>query len=834
MGFHAVQLQNIRIFYDVPSLPLQIKIKNAEISGLESWNPNDKTNIKFKMSVNGHDIDFSGSSTPFSRSPLIKGNMQIDEFDLAHIQPLLDTFARNPVPSGYYKADAEVTLRLSEKNRVNLNINGDMSLDDFVLRQNDLTLKIPSLKWNGTIGIGSELSGSLTNIETDGKLTAQKINLHQAALQLKNSEILWQGPFSCNLGKDKSLQDVKANSSLRIDVPEFVFNTDTAEFTGGFETDATIKTAQSENKAISTHAKGMYRFKSLQAVLPDMTINQQDITWDGTFASEYEHDRAPHFSGNGIFRAANGNIKLVTPGYILKQKLFQAEGEFSISGKNTDSPVVRAEFQGSAEKISLASSAGRKETAALDSFSFKKFSLTDLHTFKSDTFRLSGLQFPDTKAENNPNNGFSAAVQEIVLQNCLLKKMQHLSIDSVDVREAKINLKRSKDGTFPFVKGYPEESSEKEKQSTGGKKKKFTYGIDTIKVDGDSSFVFHDSSVKPAFTASLSPFSLTLDNYTNKSHDTVSELSLEGKTGRHATLAAEGIISPFADPVAMDLHIDLKEYDLTALSPYTGKNIGYGIESGQLNADITWEITDNNQLDALFDLLLVKPEVRKLGKNTIGGETEGLKISLDRGLDLLRNDRGNVEITVPVSNDINDPAFHFRHIFWQAFGNALQRGAVSYFAPIGVSVLTGTALPAGAFWAASKVFSKLTAFRIDPLYLEPLQKELTHEQKKRIASISELLQERPEVELMICGISAPEDLRMLRGKKNENQPQPSAAEIASPGQEELLQLVDLSTKRSDAVKQYLISEGIESRRLIKCRPQYVPDKDAVPAVEMGI
>ncbi len=74
-------------------------------------------------------------------------------------------------------------------------------------------------------------------------------------------------------------------------------------------------------------------------------------------------------------------------------------------------------------------------------------------------------------------------------------------------------------------------------------------------------------------------------------------------------------------------------------------------------------MVEEDQLDGLFDLQLIKPEFEQVaaaGEDEVIGE---LGLPLNQGLDMLRDKQRNISLSIPLSGDISDPRFHFDDIF---------------------------------------------------------------------------------------------------------------------------------------------------------------------------
>ena len=130
--------------------------------------------------------------------------------------------------------------------------------------------------------------------------------------------------------------------------------------------------------------------------------------------------------------------------------------------------------------------------------------------------------------------------------------------------------------------------------------------------------------------------------------------------------------------------------------------------------------------------------------------------------------------------------------------------------------------------------------------------------------MAQLILDRPAIELIVCGVATSSDLETFRAAVEEEshvpdiaqnleeqapaaeleknwetdpektEPTPEIQEEAPVTDEEREFLQDMARKRAMAVKDYLISRGVEAGRLIVCFAELEDKEDAVPRVEITL
>jgi hypothetical protein len=65
------------------------------------------------------------------------------------------------------------------------------------------------------------------------------------------------------------------------------------------------------------------------------------------------------------------------------------------------------------------------------------------------------------------------------------------------------------------------------------------------------------------------------------------DVDLRGKLENYAPLEITGKINPLRDDLYVDLKIDFKNMDLSPVTPYSGRYLGYTIQKGELSLGLT-------------------------------------------------------------------------------------------------------------------------------------------------------------------------------------------------------------------------------------------------------
>ncbi|MFP5406587.1 MAG: DUF748 domain-containing protein, partial [Gammaproteobacteria bacterium] len=159
---------------------------------------------------------------------------------------------------------------------------------------------------------------------------------------------------------------------------------------------------------------------------------------------------------------------------------------------------------------------------------------------------------------------------------------------------------------------------------------------------------FSDYFIQPNYSANLTGVSGTIGAL---SAGKPGEIELAGRVDNSGSVKIAGRIDPIGEPLFLDVHADARDIDLPALSPYSAKYVGYGIEKGKLSASVEYHV-ENGQLTARNQVVL--------DQLTFGEHVESpdaLKLPVLFAVSLLKDRNGVINVEVPVSGSLSDPEF---------------------------------------------------------------------------------------------------------------------------------------------------------------------------------
>jgi len=248
----------------------------------------------------------------------------------------------------------------------------------------------------------------------------------------------------------------------------------------------------------------------------------------------------------------------------------------------------------------------------------------------------------------------------------------------------------------------------------------------------DGTVSFTDQSVKPPFKTNVSSLDLTLAPVSGHSAQRT-DFDLKTRLDTTGTLAINGYVYPLNMDADKKLSLSLQDYEMTALSPYFGKYLGYAIDLGRLKIDISYDIKPQQMAG---DHRLI------LNKFTLGNKVDSpdaIKVPIKLALAIMEDSRQQIDLAIPVKGNPAEPEFEFKHIILMAFKNIFTKIVTAPF-----SMLAGL------------VGGGESSEPLDYIGFPAGTADLTGPQREKVLKISKALLDRPKLILEIQGAYDPQ------------------------------------------------------------------------------
>ena len=240
---------------------------------------------------------------------------------------------------------------------------------------------------------------------------------------------------------------------------------------------------------------------------------------------------------------------------------------------------------------------------------------------------------------------------------------------------------------------------------------------------------FSDFFIKPNYTVSLGKVAGRITGLSSAA-DSMADLELRGSYANSAPVQVVAKLNPLAAESYLDLKADVSGVDLVPFSPYSGKYAGYNIEKGKLSLNVAYKL-ENRKLSAENKLFI---DQLTFGEKVESPDATSLPVNL--AISLLKNNRGEIDINLPISGSLDDPEFSVGGLIVKVIVNLFVKAVTSPFALLGSMFGGGEELSSVEFVAG---YASLDAAAI-----------------KRLESLAKALAERESLKLEITGRADPE------------------------------------------------------------------------------
>lgn len=241
---------------------------------------------------------------------------------------------------------------------------------------------------------------------------------------------------------------------------------------------------------------------------------------------------------------------------------------------------------------------------------------------------------------------------------------------------------------------------------------------------------FNDQFIKPNYRANLTGITGRVGPLKPGKHGKV---DIRGAVDKSAPLEIKGEVDPFGSELFLNIAAKATGVDLPTFSPYSGKYVGYIIEKGKLSVDIHYHI-EKGELKADNNIFL---DQLTLGEKIESPEALDLPITL--AIALLKNQKGEIDVNLPISGSLNDPEFSMGGVIFDVVVNLIMKAVTAPFALLGSLAGDG---------------EELSEINFLPGY-----GQVGPEAEKRLQALSKALTDRPALKLEITGHADPENDR---------------------------------------------------------------------------
>jgi uncharacterized protein involved in outer membrane biogenesis/flagellar motor protein MotB len=247
--------------------------------------------------------------------------------------------------------------------------------------------------------------------------------------------------------------------------------------------------------------------------------------------------------------------------------------------------------------------------------------------------------------------------------------------------------------------------------------------IGTLTVQG-GTLDFSDRHLKYPFDTTFFNLGGRVSGLSSEANRTA-DVDLRGNLENHSPLSITGVINPLRGDLYLDLKIAFSDIELSPFTPYTNTYLGYSVDKGKLNLDLSYKI-DKKALTSKNKVFI--------DQFTFGKQVESdkaVKLPVRLAVALLKDRKGEIHLDLPVAGQTNDPKFSVWGVIGQILKNLLVKAATSPFALL------------GSMFGGGEDFSSVP--------FGPGSAQLSKAEEGKLLKLAQVLQDRPALSLEISG-----------------------------------------------------------------------------------
>jgi outer membrane protein OmpA-like peptidoglycan-associated protein len=709
-------------------------------------------------------------------------------------------------------------------------VEGELSAGqlDLKIEEPATALTQGKLAWSGSLALSGDEAG--LSVESDGTLELDDTNLELPGQVVTDEKTKWSGTVALRLAEDAAASTVNADGSLEsgnlsLTVAESGLKLEQSDT--GWQGKIAL-TGLGESSSITSD--GTLKAGEIRLDTADVGLQQPDLSWEGQLEVKTAAESDPEVVATGALATGGLDARLK------KQQLQLLHQGVTWNGRIGNGAGESASAKGEldARGIALRTADGGLTLASADSVKVDGLSMPGAGSIDVSEVQVNNLAAGVPGAD--PDAGAVARAANVAVNGIEWRAGERTAVEAITVAGLDARLVKTGEGGWQTIDAMraatgagtegasdPETSSETPAAADAS-----TFSIGRVAVTGDSRIYFEDQSVEP-----VAQFDITLEEAEISALDTAqpsqeSPLSLAGKLGGTSSIAAKGFVKPFADPLEIKVEGKIANLPVKAISPYAAQTIGYELTRGRFTAVMDFK-SEGGQLDGDNQLTFNELEVA-----AVPDAESQLSIPLETGLAMLRDRDDRIRLKVPVSGDADNPDFSVADAINQALVKATEKAAVGYLAL--------TLQPWGAVLLAADLamdFGPGATAKLDDVTFAPGSAELKPEFREYMGKLATLLDERPDVQLRLCGRAVKQDadasapppekkeskLKKLLHKKEEQASRPTGPEA----------LAALARARGAAVLNALVEEhAVPEERIYTCDPEPDATDEGEPRVDVGI
>lgn len=258
-----------------------------------------------------------------------------------------------------------------------------------------------------------------------------------------------------------------------------------------------------------------------------------------------------------------------------------------------------------------------------------------------------------------------------------------------------------------------------------------------------------DRAIAPAFAVDVDAARLRMEGLSTAPAKPA-RLDLAARVGPAAGLVVRGKVGSLTGPLQLDLNGELREFSMPRTNPYLLRHAGWTTREGRLTTKLRCRV-DGDALSAKTDIRLSRLQLVRASSVDEAQTRIGLPLGLITAL--MKDRRGDINLSFPVGGRLSDPRFEFREAIWGALRS------------VAINAITLPVSWIGRVRFASD--SRIESIDVDPVTFEPGTATPTAEGRGQLGRVGAFLEQLPEVKMAFTPVVSSRDVDALRRQSVE-------------------------------------------------------------------
>jgi len=866
IGLDETAIDALTVAFHAPGGTQEFTVNNARLGSLAMWAGDAKTALQLAMALGGgSSVNIGGEATPLGQAPSMEIDLAVNALDLSRAQliPGLEGLA------GALSGKAKLSAATSADKGPQLHIDGNLAVQGFEIGQGQGHPSLASLDWTGDANVAvtpngaitghiqgalnlgrlaaagdAFSSGSLTGLDarasfdpkkgleaqTTGALDITGPSFDLGGAKGGGERLRWKGTIRATQGRDESYR-VEAKGNLEA--------LSTAYESGGaslversevsvarFAVDGLdAKVEKSASGSVRLDLAGTFMASGVKGSAADEGFAEESASWTGTIGALSEPDKRPEVALDGALASKGLALDLKSAGYKIAQREINWRGTAKLGGEMGPSMAATVDFAGT----TIDAPERKTRLIDFDQVSLQNATMTPGGGIAMDRLEARNLRAVGPAGATDPE-AFAVNIGAIRTDALAFDGASRLEVRRIAVNDADISVERDDKGAIQLLGVLAALGG----GGTGQPGEPFRVSVGETTLGGKSRIDFVDHSVEPAAKIAFGPIALKLGAIDTAAADRAVPIDLKADIGRYAKLNLAGSAKPFAKKLDVDVQGKIAGFELTSLAGYMSQYLGYDLSRGRLDSELHAKIVDG-ALQSTSQLTITNLDVKQAESDASRSLKKHIEIPLETALSLLRDSNDVIRLNLPVTGDIANPNFDLSDAINTAIGNAVKQT---------LTTLLTVVFPVGGLIMAIADSSGDKGLKFKPVLFQGGEVDFDDASKALLDALAKLLEARPGVKITTCGVATERDAAdILRVRKEKALAEAKRRTLSTDGvvkPDDVApvtrdELYDLSQRRSEAVKDYLIARpGVDETRVFTCAPNVAKEASAEPRAEITL